>query len=106
MFDTATLAADAASALEAVANATVTWAPSAGGASLSAPVMYDTEAVDAFGQISTGQRMRYATALLPGLADGEVVSIGSNNFRVAEVRAIGDGLHSGATLHRYITPTA
>jgi hypothetical protein len=104
MLDAATIAADAADAIEAVADATLTWSPSWGGAALSAPVAHDAESVDALGVVSTGHQVHYATALLPGLAEGEVVTIGAESFRVAAVRAIGDGLTSIAMLHKFAAP--
>ncbi|MEY2652976.1 MAG: hypothetical protein RLZZ524_3 [Pseudomonadota bacterium] len=101
MFDPATLSADAAACIEALADATLTWSPADGSAALSAPVLHDAETGQMLGILSQGHVVRYASAALPGLAEGEVVAIGSDTYRVAEVRALGDGRTAAAVLHRY-----
>jgi hypothetical protein len=105
MLDPATLSADVAAEIAELADATLTWSPADGSAAISAPVLHDAASADALGIVSAGHTVRYATAALPGLAEGEVVALGAESYRVAEVRRIGDGLTSIAALHKVATAT-
>lgn len=50
--------------------------------------------------LSTDYTMRFPASALPDLAVGQVVSIGGTNYRVRDVRAIGDGSERRADLTR------
>ncbi|MBU65568.1 MAG: hypothetical protein CL858_08970 [Cupriavidus sp.] len=50
--------------------------------------------------LSTDYTMRFLASALPDLGMGQVVSIGGTNYRVRDVRAIGDGSERRADLTR------
>ena len=102
MLDAAYLSADAAAAVEALADATLTWAPSWGGAAVSAPVIFAAESIDASGIMTPGTTVRYAAAALSDLREGESVQVGSTWYRIAEPpRVLNDGRDAIARLHRF-----
>jgi len=57
----------------------------------------DTSILDGLG-VSTDYTMRYPASCLVGLKQGDRVEIGGAIYRVREVRAVGDGSESRATL--------
>jgi hypothetical protein len=101
MLDAALLATDADAAIEALADATMTWSSPAGAAAVSVPVLYDAGSADALGSVSTAHAVRFATAALPDIAEGDTVAIGTATFRVVEVRRFGDGRTAVAGLHKF-----
>jgi len=103
MLDPATLAADAASLIEALADVTVTWTPAGGGGPYSTPAIRHAPDIDVLsGEVlSRDWRIHYPTAALPGLADrwdDEVLVIDGATWRLRSVRRLGDGLIAEAAL--------
>lgn len=50
--------------------------------------------------LSTDYTIRFPASALPSLAAGDIVSIGGSNYRVREIRSIGDGSECRASLSR------
>ncbi len=59
----------------------------------------DESILDGLG-VSTDYTIRYPASRLVGLVQGDTVDIGGITYRVREVRAVGDGSESRATLAR------
>lgn len=50
--------------------------------------------------LSTDYTMRFPASVLPDLAVGDPVAIGGSNYRVRDIRSIGDGSEKRASLSR------
>lgn len=50
--------------------------------------------------LSADYTIRFPTSALPSLAAGDTVSIGGSNYRVRDIRSIGDGSERRASLSR------
>lgn len=50
--------------------------------------------------LSSDYTIRFPASALPSLAAGDPVSIGGNNYRVRDIRSIGDGSERRADLSR------
>lgn len=50
--------------------------------------------------LSSDYTIRFPASVLPSLAAGDTVSIGGNNYRVRDIRSIGDGSERRADLSR------
>ncbi|WP_047835758.1 MULTISPECIES: head-tail joining protein [unclassified Cupriavidus] len=50
--------------------------------------------------LSTDYTIRFPASALPSLAAGDTVSIGGSNYRVRDIRSIGDGSERRASLSR------
>lgn len=50
--------------------------------------------------LSTDYTIRFPASALPSLAAGDIVSIGGSNYRVRDIRSIGDGSECRASLSR------
>lgn len=80
----------------------VIWTPAGGGAPLTVKVGFrapDEPVLDGIA-VSTDYAITYPVIALPDLVAEEIVRIESVDFRVREVRAVGDGQERRATLTR------
>lgn len=50
--------------------------------------------------LSTDYTIRFPASALPSLAAGDIVSIGGSNYRVRDIRSVGDGSECRASLSR------
>ncbi len=50
--------------------------------------------------LSTDYTMRFPASALPSLAAGDAVAIGGSDYRVRDIRSIGDGSEKRASLSR------
>jgi len=50
--------------------------------------------------LSSDYTIRFPASALPSLAAGDAVSIGGNNYRVRDIRSIGDGSERHVSLSR------
>ena len=50
--------------------------------------------------LSTDYTMRFPASALPSLAAGDTVAIGGSDYRVRDIRSIGDGSEKRASLSR------
>lgn len=50
--------------------------------------------------LSADYTIRFPASALPSLAAGDIVSIGGSNYRVRDIRSVGDGSECRASLSR------
>lgn len=80
------------------------WTPPSGGASLSAQVLFDEPSEQVLGDalvIASVATITYATGTLPGLDEGDVLTVDGHSYRVRELpKRNGDGRVTRALISR------